>query len=145
MTDTVFRFPVRVYIEDVDAGSIVYYANYLKYMERARTEWLRDAGFEQSELKTQGIFFVVRSASVDFHQPAKLDDLLDVTVEVKAIRKASIELRQQIFLAGSDKPLISADIKAACVALDQENITGPVAIPGEIKQALEPVKTEPAN
>ena len=92
-----FVWPVRVYYEDTDAGGVVYYANYLKFMERARTEWLRTRGFEQDVLiKEQDLVFAVRSLSIDYLRPARLDDLLQVRVTVSELRRASIVFEQTI-------------------------------------------------
>ena len=91
-----FHFPVRVYWEDTDAGGIVFYANYLKFFERARTEWLRALGIEQQALKTEvGGMFVVSETSLKYHRPAQLDDLLSVTAELAEAGRASLTLRQQ--------------------------------------------------
>lgn len=92
-----FVWPVRVYYEDTDAGGVVYYANYLKFMERARTEWLRTRGLEQDVLiKEQDLVFAVRSLSIDYIRPARLDDLLRVRVTVSELRRASIVFEQTI-------------------------------------------------
>ena len=115
MTDaSVFVWPVRVYYEDTDAGGIVYYANYLKFMERARTEWLRHYGIDLRELAAQAHkMFVVRSANLVFLQPAYLGEVLDVSVEVIRRRPASVTLRQQV--ASADKVLCTGEIRLACV------------------------------
>jgi acyl-CoA thioester hydrolase len=95
MTD--FLFPLRVYWEDTDGGGIVYYANYLKFAERARTEWLRALGHDQSTLRdSQGIIFVVRECRVKYKIPAKLDDLLTVTVAVENATLHKLQLQQSI-------------------------------------------------
>lgn len=92
-----FVWPVRVYYEDTDAGGVVYYANYLKFMERARTEWLRTRGLDQDVLlKEQDLVFAVRSLSIDYIRPARLDDLLQVRVTVSKLRRASIVFEQTI-------------------------------------------------
>ncbi len=110
----IFAWPVRVYYEDTDAGGIVYYANYLKFMERARTEWLRNYGVDLRQLAAQeGMMFVVRSANLDFLQPAHLGDALDVSVEVLRRRPASITLRQQVTCSG--EVLCTGKIQLACV------------------------------
>ena len=94
-----FAFDVRVYWEDTDAGGIVFYANYLKFFERARTEWLRSLGIEQQKLREQtGGMFVVTQAQVDYHRPARLDDQLLVTARLQASGRASMTIRQQAFL-----------------------------------------------
>ena len=91
-----YEFPIRIYWEDTDAGGIVFYANYLKFFERARTEWLRAVGIEQQALKTEvGGMFVVSETSLKYHRPAQLDDLLSVTAELAEAGRASLTLRQQ--------------------------------------------------
>lgn len=93
------RMPIRVYWEDTDAGGIVYHANYLKYMERARTDFLRLLGIEQSELMADPatpIKFAVKSLAIDYHQPAKLDDALLIETEVKDVKAASIVMAQTV-------------------------------------------------
>jgi len=111
-----FSWPVRVYYEDTDAGGVVYYANYLKFTERARTEWLRALGFEQTDLAEQhGIVFVVRSASIDYLRPARFNDGLRVTVELIKVGAGQIELAQRV-LRG-DELLARAAVKVACVGL----------------------------
>ena len=93
---TPFQFPIRIYWEDTDAGGIVFYANYLKFFERARTEWLRALGIEQQALKTEvGGMFVVSETSLKYHRTAQLDDLLSVTAELAEAGRASLTLRQQ--------------------------------------------------
>ena len=97
-----FEFPIRVYWEDTDAGGIVYYANYLKFFERARTEWLRSLGLEQHRLReTTGGIFVVGETSVRFHRAARLDDELLVTARVEEMGRASLVIVQQAFCAGA--------------------------------------------
>jgi acyl-CoA thioester hydrolase len=103
-----FFWPVRIYWEDTDAGGIVFYANYLKFFERARTEWLRSLGIEQRALRqTSGGIFVVSAANLRYHQPARLDDELLVTVQTQELGRASMTIAQQAWLAtGSDKVLL---------------------------------------
>ncbi|RUO32832.1 tol-pal system-associated acyl-CoA thioesterase [Aliidiomarina sanyensis] len=127
-----FSWPVRVYYEDTDAGGIVYYANYLKFCERARTEWLRALGVEQDIWLREGIGFVVRHVALDLRAPALFNDTLRVTVVPSRIRKASIECRQEIYNAAGTL-LCVADVKAACVHL---NTMKPVAIPGPIIEVI---------
>ena len=93
---TEFCWPIRVYWEDTDAGGIVFYANYLKFFERARTEWLRSLGVHQRELReAQGGMFVVGGATLDYHGPARLDDEIEVTARVETLGRASLVLAQQ--------------------------------------------------
>jgi acyl-CoA thioester hydrolase len=111
-----FVWPVRVYYEDTDSGGVVYYANYLKFMERARTEWLRSLGFEQDQLLAQeGIIFAVRSVDVGYHQPARFNDALEVSSVVSAKGRASITFEQEVRRQGGDVVLCSGKIKIACV------------------------------
>ena len=94
-----FTFPIRVYWEDTDAGGIVFYANYLKFFERARTEWLRALGVGQQQLRDEaGGMFVVTHAALDYLRPARLDDMLQVTAVLQSAGRASITIAQQAFL-----------------------------------------------
>ena len=112
-----FSWPVRVYYEDTDAGGIVYYGNYLKFMERARTEWLRSYGIDVARLAaTDRLMFTVRSITLDFLKPARLSDNLDVSVAVGRIRKVSVELEQAIVRAG--EVLCTGRVRLACVDVD---------------------------
>lgn len=107
-------FPVRVYYEDTDAGGIVYHANYLKFTERARSEWVRDLGVDQRRLKAeQGIIIVVRRIEADYLRPALYDDLLAVTSVVKALGGSRIEMEQQV-LRGQEV-LFRAQVTLVCV------------------------------
>ncbi len=105
-----FSWPLRVYWEDTDAGGIVFYANYLKFFERSRTEWLRSLGIEQQRLKdTEGGMFIVSETSVRYLRPARLDDELLVTSRLKELGRASITIEQQALLkSGQDSTLICA-------------------------------------
>lgn len=109
-----FDWTVRVYYEDTDAGGIVFYANYLKFFERARTEWLRAAGVGQQELlDAGGSAFVVKRASLDYHAPARLDDVLTIRTTVEKFGRASIEFAQQAWKG--ELLLTSATVKVGCV------------------------------
>ena len=109
-----FSLPVRVYYEDTDAGGVVYYANYLKFCERARTDWLRAVGLEQGRLATdQNIIFVVRSVKADYLQPAVLDDLLDVVTTLGKLGHASLVFDQKIQRGG--QILFETLITIACI------------------------------
>ena len=132
ISESYFRWAVRIYYEDTDAGGIVYYANYLKFFERARTEWLRQAGIHQQLIAEQEqAMFVVKSTSMDYHLPAKLDDELSITVKVEKLGRASILFSQQGWRA--NQCLFSALIKVGCV--DTQTIR-PRAIPLQVVQAL---------
>jgi acyl-CoA thioester hydrolase len=110
----VFRHPVRVYWEDTDAGAVVFYANYLKFFERARTEWLRSLGFSQEAMRLgEGVMFVVAETRLRYLRPARLDDALDVTVAVLARRAASLDLSQRCLRAG--QLLCEGTIRIGCV------------------------------
>lgn len=99
MTTAVFELPIRIYWEDTDAGGIVFYANYLKFFERARTEWLRSLGLNQQQLReTAGGMFVVTHAELDYLRPARLDDVLLVTAQLQSAGRASLTIGQQVFL-----------------------------------------------
>ena len=109
-----FAITVRVYYEDTDAGGVVYYANYLKYMERARTEWLRALGFDQSALaRDDGVVFAVRAASLEFLKPARFDDALEVSVGVAELGRASIQFAQSITRAAT--VLCEGTVRVACL------------------------------
>jgi len=109
-----FDWTVRVYYEDTDAGGIVFYANYLKFFERARTEWLRAAGVGQQELlDAEGAAFVVKSASLDYHAPARLDDMLTIRTTVEKLGRASVQFAQQAWKG--ELLLTSASVKVGCV------------------------------
>ncbi|MEO0720478.1 MAG: tol-pal system-associated acyl-CoA thioesterase, partial [Pseudomonadota bacterium] len=124
-------FPVRVYYEDTDLAGIVYYANYLRFYERARTEWLRAVGVDQGSLHSEkGLVFVVRRVEVDYLLPAKFDDALTVTAEVDAVGGASLTMRQAI-LRGSEA-LSRAIVRIACV----DAAGRPARLPAELKTAL---------
>jgi 4-hydroxybenzoyl-CoA thioesterase/acyl-CoA thioester hydrolase len=95
-----YRLPIRVYIEDTDAGGIVYYVNYLKYFERARTELIRSLGVDKTAVMEDGSVFVVTSASINYHAPARLDDQLESVAEVVSSGAATIEFRQSVVRSG---------------------------------------------
>ena len=105
---------MRVYWEDTDAGGVVFYANYLKFFERARTEWLRSLGVGQQALREQtGAIFIVTDTALRFAAPARLDDLLDITVQVQGMRPASLRLHQQAWRG--DTLLCEGEIRIGCV------------------------------
>jgi len=111
---SVFTWTVRVYYEDTDAGGIVYYANYLKFFERARTEWLRSLGIHQQDLlANEAAAFVVRSASVDYLGAARLDDELTLRLSIEKLGRASVQFSQQAWRG--DTLLASANVKVGCV------------------------------
>jgi len=110
----VFSFPIRVYWEDTDAGGVVYHANYLCFLERARTEWVRAMGIEQQALREQeDLVMAVREMRIDFIRPARLDDLLDVSVALKERRSASFLVTQELFRG--PECLLRAEVRIACL------------------------------
>ena len=131
-----FHWPLRVYWEDTDAGGVVFYANYLKFFERARTEWLRDKGFGQQHLReTRGGMFVVTDSHVHYHRPARLDDQLLVTTWLQVAGRACMTIGQQVrhgLLPGGDI-LCEGSIRIGWVAVDTFK---PARIPPSIVKAL---------
>jgi acyl-CoA thioester hydrolase len=128
----IFHWRVRVYYEDTDTGGIVFYANYLKFFERARTEWLRNAGVSQQKLsETHQVMFVVKNTAVDYHAPAKLDDELTISVEVQRLGAASVQFMQRAWCG--DTLLASGKIKVGCVGTADLR---PCAIPPEVLERL---------
>ncbi len=133
----VFTFPIRIYWEDTDAGGIVFYANYLKFFERARTEWLRSLGVEQQSLKDEsGGIFVVSETQLKYFSPARLDDLLEVTAQTAESGRASLVLTQQAWLnaAGQRKLLAEGTIRIGWV---DSHTMKPGRIPAKILEALQ--------
>lgn len=130
-----FRWPVRVYWEDTDAGGIVYHASYLRFMERARTEWLRAAGFEQQRLRDeQGIQFTVTRLAIEYRSPGRYDDRLQVGVRLARARRASLDLEQTV--QREDGPLLaSAAVRVAC--LDAASLR-PRALPPHLRSECRP-------
>jgi acyl-CoA thioester hydrolase len=133
----VYQFPIRIYWEDTDAGGIVFYANYLKFFERARTEWLRSLGIEQHALKDEsGGMFVVSETQVKYYSPARLDDLLEVTAQTTESGRASLVLMQQAWLTenGQRKLLAEGMIRIGWV---NSQTLKPGRIPAQILEALQ--------
>lgn len=125
------RFPVRVYYEDTDAAGIVYYANYLKFAERARSEWLREIGGDEAKaLKASGLLFVVRRCEIDYLQPARLDELLEVATRVVGFAGATLDLEQIVRRGNTD--LVVMSVTLACL-----NSAGrPARLPAALRAAL---------
>ncbi|EKE69246.1 tol-pal system-associated acyl-CoA thioesterase [Gallaecimonas xiamenensis] len=126
------QWPIRIYYEDTDAGGIVYHANYLKFFERARTEWLRALGIEQNGLLASGIAFVVRSVKMENYLPARFNELLQVNSQVTALKRASLTFHQQLLREGG-QILCEAEVLVACVDLNKGKAT---AIPTEVLGVL---------
>lgn len=119
LSSSVFTWPVRVYWEDTDAGGVVYHASYLRFLERARSEWLRAQGVAQQRVRVEfGVVFVVRDMSLSFLLPARLDDELDVTVESGERRSASMTFSQRIVRRADAAVLVEASVRAACIDAD---------------------------
>ena len=124
-----FCWPVRVYYEDTDAGGVVYYANYLRFMERARSEWLRAQGFEQPVMaQTWRVLFVVRAVNIEYLKPSRFDDSLQVTVEVVNFGGSRIVFLQRV-LRG-DEEIVRAEVHVVCVDIDTFR---PARIPREMR------------
>lgn len=127
-----FVWPVRVYWEDTDAGGVVYYANYLKFLERARSEWLRSLGFEQDVLRDrEGVVFVVRHVEIDYLAPARFNDALEVNAGLAAASGVSLEIGQTIFRGATR--LVTARVKLVCVDAVKFK---PARIPASILHAI---------
>lgn len=134
--NSAFRWPLRVYYEDTDAGAIVFYANYLKFFERARTEWLRTAGIGQQQLSAEnGCIFVVKNSSIDYHAPAKLDDCLEISVQVQKLGGASIEFIQEAWCMNHPEPvrLCTGSVRVGCV---NTSSLRPTQIPADVFQKI---------
>lgn len=128
----VFQWPVRVYYENTDAGGVVYHSQYLNFMERARTEWLRHLGIEQTILRDDlDVMIVIRSLAIDYKSPARFNDLLTVECVLTNTGRSSIDITQRITCDG--KVLITAQVKGVFV---NANTFKPVSIPTAIKQAM---------
>jgi acyl-CoA thioester hydrolase len=122
-----FTWDVRVYYEDTDAGGIVYYANYLKFFERARTEWLRSLGVNQDNLlREHDAMFVVKNVSADYHAPARLDDVIKLTLRIDKLGRASIQFVQEAWCG--DRLLNTAHVKVGCV----DSALRPRAVPDAV-------------
>jgi acyl-CoA thioester hydrolase len=132
MSEPGFVWPVRVYWEDTDAGGVVYYANYLKFLERARTEWLRALDIHQTELAARdGVLFVVRRVEADYLRPGRFDDALEVFCWLREIGRASLIMEQAVMRG--DETLLKARIKVACVGAESFR---PAKIPDSILERL---------
>lgn len=125
-----FIWPLRVYIEDTDAGGIVYYVNYLKFMERARTECLRAMGYDKNSIFNQNMMFVVASADVKYYAPAQLDDELTVRTVATKVARSYIVMQQDVYRG--EQQLCGGEIKVACV----DRAMKPAAMPSDMRQAL---------
>ena len=123
---SVFSLPIRVYVEDTDAGGIVFYANYLKFMERARTEFMRSLGFDKPAL-FDGMQFVVQEVAVKYYSPAVLDDQIVVTAVLSKASRARFEMTQQVFRGIESEPgelLVEGSVKIACIDAQSKRAKG---------------------
>lgn len=129
-----FSWPVRIYYEDTDAGGVVYHAAYLKFMERARTEWLRAMGFEQTRLREElGVLFVIRKINVHYRRPAQLDQLIEVRLRPQRLGRAGFALLQEVTV--DDTVLLTADTDIACVHAESMR---PARLPEIVRATMEP-------
>jgi len=143
MEAPLYTLPIRIYWEDTDAGGVVYHARYVAFLERARSEWMRALGYGQAELRdTHDFLFVIRAMTLDFRHPARLDDLLSVSVELRECRRASLVIAQTITRDG--ERLFAAEVKLAALRISDFT---PCAIPEWMKQRLLPhlVPSEPTS
>ncbi|MET0327286.1 MAG: tol-pal system-associated acyl-CoA thioesterase [Luteimonas sp.] len=137
LLSTMFSFPTRVYWEDTDAGGVVYHAQYVAFLERARTEWLRDRGHGQERLRgSHDLVFAVRAMRLDFRKPARLDDLLEVTVALRDCRRASLVIVQEIRRDG--ELLLDAEVRVAALRATDFR---PRGIPDDLYDALKSLET----
>ena len=131
-----FTWPVRVYYEDTDAGGVVFYANYLRFLERARTEWLRSYGFEQDQLREQySIVFAVRAVEIKYQKPARFNEQLNVTVENIQLKQASMAMQQSIYRLSEDQSelIVKSTVNVVCLHSDTFS---PSPIPKPIFEVL---------
>ncbi len=138
-----FSIPTRVYWEDTDAGGVVYHAQYLAFLERARSEWLRAQGYGQERMRhDHDLVFAVRSMQLDFLRPARLDDLLDVGVRVRQCKRASVTFAQTIVRQGADggETLLTAEVRVAALRASGFN---PVALPDALYRAFKSLEPSP--
>lgn len=130
--EKIFSLPIRVYFQDTDAGGVVYHASYVNFMERARTEWLRTHGYSNAGLmKEFGVVFVVRSLKLDYFKPALLDDLLEVTAQIKEIGRSRLNLLQEV--RRGDELLTEAEVHLVCVSVGNFK---PVSVPEVLRRQL---------
>ncbi|TQV86920.1 tol-pal system-associated acyl-CoA thioesterase [Aliikangiella coralliicola] len=132
-----FIWPISVYYEDTDAGGVVYHANYLKFFERARSEWLRSLGINQADLFAQDIAFAVKKSDVDYVKPVRFGDEVEVITHLTAIRGASLQFEQKLFLHG-DRQQVLCKAEISVVSLKLESFT-PCRIPAAVREVLQRV------
>ncbi|MFV1983199.1 MAG: tol-pal system-associated acyl-CoA thioesterase [Thiohalomonadales bacterium] len=131
---TEFNWPIRIYYEDTDSGGVVYYANYLKFMERARTEWLRSLSIEQDELiQETGVIFAVRKVAIEYKIAARFNDLLMITTNVAKVSGASVELRQ--IITKDEKSIVICEATTKIVSIEAKKFK-PCALPEKLKNKI---------
>lgn len=132
-----FQFPIQIYYEDTDAGGVVYYANYLKFMERSRTEWLRSLGFEQDVLmREEGVLFAVKHAEADYVRPARFNDKLLVGSKLASMGRVNLVIEHQIENAADGMLLCKGMVKIVCLGVDDFR---PRPIPQPIINVMEQI------
>ncbi|MGH8192040.1 MAG: tol-pal system-associated acyl-CoA thioesterase [Rhodanobacteraceae bacterium] len=135
-----FSWRIRVYWEDTDAGGVVYYAGYLRFLERARSEWMRAAGLGQDAIRrSHGVVFVVRELDIAYDKPARLDDELDATVRVARLRTASIDIAQTVLRVADRVTLARANVRVACI---DAQAFAPCRIPSDIAALIQQGTTQ---
>jgi len=140
MSVSLFEWPIRVYYEDTDAGGVVYYANYLKYLERARTEWLRQAGFEQDQLRIEhNILFAVRAVDIKYKSPARFNEELVVSIDSFNMRHASINMQQSVLRKNTSTSELITRAHVNIVCVSSHNFS-PSVIPSFIERELNKCK-----
>lgn len=127
-----FSWPVRVYYEDTDSFGVVYYANYLRFLERARTEWLRALGFDQVDMAAQGVGFVVRSVQGEYLKPARFNDELEVRSRIAATRRTAVDFAQGVYRG--DELLFEGAVRVVCIEMAKSR---PVSLPAALRACLD--------
>ena len=126
-----FKYEVKIYYEDTDAGGVVYYANYLKFLERARSEAIYEMGFSNTELKKEfGVLVIVKSCNINFHKPAKLEEDLNIISKILEVKNVSIKMKQNIFV--NNNIIVDAEILLASINKEGK----PSKLPEEFKNQL---------
>ena len=123
---------IRIYFEDTDAQGLVYNSNYLKYLERGRTEFLRNFGYDQKKLLKEGLIFVVKKVNLDFVKPAELDEIIEVKSKIESVKKVSFTFVQEIF-DSNQKKILDANVKCGCLEIKNKK---PFKIPNRLYQSM---------
>ena len=128
-----FSWPVRVYYEDTDSFGVVYYANYFRFLERARTEWLRALGFDQVDMAAGGVGFVVRSVQGEYLKPARFNDALEVRSHIAAVSRAAVDFAQRLYRG--DELLFDGTVRVVAIDMAKNR---PVSLPPALRARLSP-------